>query len=271
LDEDFTNIRDLLSFRDKEDEEREGDLPLFKDDNNVDEYDKLMRQMIFEPRAQPTNALRTAEQIALAERERLEQLERARLKRMNQEPDEHEDEESDDQAPPPQLTAVKSKRVSADDLGDEDYTNILPAEEEDSEANDVHSGEESDESAQDGEAASDEASESDHVGTSVFEQRGLSTLPPLSSLLNKHNKYTQVTELDTAAEIPFTIGMPPSFKEFNQLMKNQSVVRQYVIIKRLRTCYHVSLLPENKEVMKVCALFLCTMIVIIRCSTSTVI
>ncbi len=240
-----------MSFRDKEDEEEhEGDLPLFKDDNNVDEYDKLMRQMIFEPRAQPTNALRTAEQMALAERERLEQLERARLKRMNQEPDEHEDEESDEQAAPPQLTAVKSKRVSADDLGEEDYTNILPADEEDSEANDVNSGEENGEGELD-EVMNDEGSESENAGTSVFEQRGLSTLPPLSSLLNKHNKYTQVTELDPTAEIPFTIGMPPSFKEFNQLMKNQSVVRQYVIIKRLRTCYHVSLLPENKEVMKV--------------------
>lgn len=242
----------MLSFRDKEaDEEHEGDLPLFKDDTNVDEYDKLMRQMIFEPRAQPTNALRTAEQIALAERERLEQLERARLKRMNQEPEEHEDEESAEEAP--QQAAVKSKRVSADDLGDEDYTNILPPGEEDSEANDVNSDEENGEGEQeDGEdAMSDEASASESAGTSLFEQRGLSTLPPLSSLLNKHNKYTQITDLEPTAEIPFTIGMPPSFKEFNQLMKNQSVVRQYTIIKRLRTCYHVSLLPENKEVMKV--------------------
>jgi nucleolar protein 14 len=248
LDDDFTSIRELLSFRDKEaDEEREGELPMFKDDTNVDEYDKLMRQMIFEPRAQPSNALRTEEQMALAERERLEQLERARLKRMNQEPEEHEEEESEEEAPAP----VKSKRVSADDLGEEDYTNILPAGDEDSEENDVNSAEE-DEGEQDGEneAMSDEASDSEHAGTSLFEQRGLSTLLPLSSLLNKHNKYTQITDLDATAEIPFTIGMAPSFKEFNQLMKNQSVVRQHTIIKRLRTCYHVSLLPENKEVMK---------------------
>jgi nucleolar protein 14 len=249
LDDDFTSIRELLSFRDKEaDEEREGELPMFKDDTNVDEYDKLMRQMIFEPRAQPSNALRTEEQMALAERERLEQLERARLKRMNQEPEEHEEEESEEEAPAP----VKSKRVSADDLGEEDYTNILPVGDEDSEENDVNSAEE-DEGEQDGEneAMSDEASDSEHAGTSLFEQRGLSTLLPLSSLLNKHNKYTHITDLDATAEIPFTIGMAPSFKEFNQLMKNQSVVRQHTIIKRLRTCYHVSLLPENKEVMKV--------------------
>lgn len=248
LDDDFTSIRDLLSFRDKEgDKEGEGEveLPMFKDDPDVDEYDKLMRQMIFEPRAMPTNALRTEEQMALAERERLEQLERARLKRMNQEPEEHEGEQSEEDAPAP---VKANKRVSADDLGEEDYTNILPAADEDSEANDVNSDE--DEGAQnEDEAMSDEGSE--NAGTSLLEQRGLSTLPPLSSLLNKHNKYSQVTELDATAEIPFTIGMPPSFKEFNQLMKNQSVVRQYTIIKRLRTCYHVSLVPENKEVMKV--------------------
>jgi nucleolar protein 14 len=141
-----------------------------------DDYDRLVRQMMFEPRAQPSNPLLTPEQIAKAEQERLEQLEviiyipfriyhghfsfterlyiynkfsssfislslslsllskAARLRRMNTENTEESQSESEHKQ--------QKKKISADDLGDEDYMNILGPPEEDmsvNEENDIGS------------------------------------------------------------------------------------------------------------------------------------
>ncbi|XP_055618841.1 nucleolar protein 14 homolog [Toxorhynchites rutilus septentrionalis] len=48
----------------------------------LDDYDRIMREMIFEKRGAPTDKLKSAEQLARIEKENLEKLERERIARM---------------------------------------------------------------------------------------------------------------------------------------------------------------------------------------------
>lgn len=52
--------------------------------NEVDDYDKMMVDMANEAKAQPAERTKTAEELAMEEREKMEELEKARLKRMRE-------------------------------------------------------------------------------------------------------------------------------------------------------------------------------------------
>ncbi|XP_065877793.1 uncharacterized protein [Euphorbia lathyris] len=75
-----------------------------------DSYDKLVKEMSLDIRAFPSDRTKTPEEIAQEERERLEQLEEERLKRMG----DSSDEENDDVEKP----STRLRSVSGDDLGD---------------------------------------------------------------------------------------------------------------------------------------------------------
>ncbi|CAK8533932.1 unnamed protein product [Lathyrus sativus] len=79
-----------------------------------DEYDQLVRQMGFEICARPSDRLKTPEEIAQEERERLEELEELRQKRMTAAEDSSEEDDEDSEKPSEQ----KQRSVSGDDLGD---------------------------------------------------------------------------------------------------------------------------------------------------------
>ncbi|WCJ20870.1 hypothetical protein M5689_003074 [Euphorbia peplus] len=76
-----------------------------------DSYDKLVKEMSLDIRAFPSDRTKTPEEIAQEERERLEQLEEERLKRMGG--NDSSDEENDDVEKPSTL-----RSISGDDLGD---------------------------------------------------------------------------------------------------------------------------------------------------------
>lgn len=67
----------------------------------LEDYDKIMREMIFDRRGAPADKLKSEEELARIEKQKLEKLERERLARMNGEDGE-----------------VKGKHRSADDLDD---------------------------------------------------------------------------------------------------------------------------------------------------------
>lgn len=87
-------------------------------DNSVqekhDDYDQLVRQMGFEMRARPSDRLKTAEEIAQEERERLEELEKERKKRMAAAEDSSDEDDEDSEKP----SKHKPRSLSGDDLGD---------------------------------------------------------------------------------------------------------------------------------------------------------
>ncbi|XXG55503.1 hypothetical protein AAC387_Pa03g3161 [Persea americana] len=82
-----------------------------------DAYDRLVKEMVLDMRARPSDRIKTPEEIAQEERERLEQLEEERQKRMLEVDDsDDEDSEGGDDFNRPQPRKFKS--VSGDDLGD---------------------------------------------------------------------------------------------------------------------------------------------------------
>ncbi|KAL2916462.1 nucleolar complex protein 14 [Polyrhizophydium stewartii] len=78
------------------------------------DYDKFLRELAYDRRAKPTDRIKTEEEIALAERAKLEKLEKERLRRMK-------GEEPDDGAKSAKKRESKKRPAQADDLGDDDY------------------------------------------------------------------------------------------------------------------------------------------------------
>ncbi|KAF6135508.1 hypothetical protein GIB67_015361 [Kingdonia uniflora] len=81
-----------------------------------DDYDKLVKEMIMDIRARPSNRTKTPEELAQEEREHLEQLEEERQKRMIS--NEDSSDEDSDGAPD-----EKVRSISGDDLGDSFFGN----------------------------------------------------------------------------------------------------------------------------------------------------
>ncbi|XP_050223744.1 uncharacterized protein LOC126673586 [Mercurialis annua] len=83
-------------------------------DNKPDSYDKLVKAMILDMRAHPSDRTKTPEEIAQEERERLEHLEEERQKRMlvNNDSSDEDNDDADKQS------TQKIRSLSGDDLGD---------------------------------------------------------------------------------------------------------------------------------------------------------
>ncbi|ESW17858.1 hypothetical protein PHAVU_007G274500 [Phaseolus vulgaris] len=133
-----------------------------------DDYDKLVKQMGLEMRARPSDRTKTPEEIAQEEKERLEQLEEERQKRMVAAEDSSDEDNSDSE----KASEQKPRSLSGDDLGDSFSVNeqimtkkgwvdeILERKDEDS-ASEDDDGEDSDdlESSEDADEESDEGLE----------------------------------------------------------------------------------------------------------------
>ncbi|XP_073680177.1 nucleolar protein 14 [Garra rufa] len=99
LDQEWKSIQSLLSHKTPKAERKdEAEKP------KLDQYDMMVRELGFEMKAQPSEKLKSAEEIAREERERLQALEADRLRRMMG----HAEEES----------GQSSTHISADDMND---------------------------------------------------------------------------------------------------------------------------------------------------------
>ncbi|XP_006651582.1 nucleolar protein 14 [Oryza brachyantha] len=83
-----------------------------------DAYDKLVKEMVMDQRARPSDRTKTPEEIAQEEKERLEKLEEERQKRMLGTADSDEDDDDDDEKGDRSRKLDSSKPISGDDLGD---------------------------------------------------------------------------------------------------------------------------------------------------------
>ncbi|XP_062211762.1 uncharacterized protein LOC133912845 [Phragmites australis] len=82
----------------------------------ADTYDKLVKEMVMDQRARPSDRTKTPEEIAQEEKERLEKLEKERQKRMFGTAD--SSDEDDDNEDDHHMKLDNSKPISGDDLGD---------------------------------------------------------------------------------------------------------------------------------------------------------
>lgn len=120
----------------------------------IDDYDKMMHEMTYEAKAQPAERTKTAEELALEERERIEELEKARLKRMREareDGDEHQAKKSrvrnDDE-----LDDFYFKKLKEDRYGDRSLTAPASARNDD----DAEEGEDEDDEEGDDEEDGDD-------------------------------------------------------------------------------------------------------------------
>uniref|UniRef100_A0A8C1RP54 NOP14 nucleolar protein homolog (yeast) n=1 Tax=Cyprinus carpio TaxID=7962 RepID=A0A8C1RP54_CYPCA len=246
LDQEWKSIQNLLAHKTpKAERTDETDKP------KLDQYDMMVRELGFEMKAQPSEKLKSAEELAREERQRLQTLEADRLKRMMG------DAEED---------AVQTNtHVSADDMndgfildGDDRKTlaykdgkwNIEGEEEEkEDEDGDEEGGEEEDEDDEDDEddadedhcdLQSDEGSE-DEDGQGAEEEQLCAEEPPAVSEEQK-----KAAQEAARAELPYTFPAPESYSDLKQLLQGHGSEQQRLILDRTLKCNHPSLSAGNK-------------------------
>uniref|UniRef100_A0A8C7W9V1 Nucleolar protein 14 n=1 Tax=Oncorhynchus mykiss TaxID=8022 RepID=A0A8C7W9V1_ONCMY len=250
LDQDWKSIQGLLAHKNapKADRLEEEDKP------KLDEYDMMVRELGFEMKAQPSEKMKTPEEVAREERERLQKLEADRLRRMMG--DVVED-----------CTKTQA-HMSADDLndgfildGDEkptlayqvrDQAGAKIEGDDEEEGGEGESGEE--ESG--GEEGSGEDSHSDldseqeseggeeEVEEEEKDEEEKDEVPATKSQLSEEERKAQAEAAKT--ELPYTFKAPESYSDLKGLLQGHPADHQCIILARTQKCNHPSLAVGNK-------------------------
>ncbi|KAJ8338990.1 hypothetical protein SKAU_G00357760 [Synaphobranchus kaupii] len=254
LDQDWKSIQVLLSKKPPKSENKEDEQK-----PKLEEYDMMVRELGFEMKAQPSEKMKTPEEVAREEKERLQKMEADRLRRMQGDLEESGGE--------------KQVHWSADDLNDgfildkEDKRTLsyqdgkwnIEEEVEKEEEEEVEEGgdddEEEGESGQEEGSQSDAESEEENEGSdeeeghsdldSEEESEGEEELPPKpSSSLSEEER---LAEQEVAkAELPYTFTAPENYSDLKSLIHGHSPEKQLLIVERIQKCNHPSLAVGNK-------------------------
>uniref|UniRef100_A0A673WFH3 NOP14 nucleolar protein homolog (yeast) n=1 Tax=Salmo trutta TaxID=8032 RepID=A0A673WFH3_SALTR len=254
LDQDWKSIQGLLAHKNapKADRHEEEDKP------KLDEYDMMVRELGFEMKAQPSEKMKTPEEVAREERERLQKLEADRLRRMMG------DAVGD-------CTKTQA-HMSADDLNDgfildgddkptlsyqdgkwninEEGAKIEGDDEEEEEGGEGESGEEEsdgevEEEGSDEDSHSDLDSEQESVGgEDEEEEEEKDEAPATKSQLSEEERKAQAEA--AKAELPYTFKAPESYSDLKGLLQGHPADHQCIILARTQKCNHPSLAVGNK-------------------------
>ncbi|CAG8528317.1 11595_t:CDS:10, partial [Ambispora leptoticha] len=229
LDEELDQIRDLLlvpSSDSKKNNSSNASPSKLQNrepqESQVDAYDRFVRELALEKRGRPTDRLKTEEEIALEEKEKLEKLERARKKRMERINSEDDDDETDNKR------RKKQKRAPvADDL-DDDY---ISDEEEDGDfglgkeflkkKKDVKNLNKKDAARN----CNDE--NNDKLRAKVENQ-------------TKNNK-------ESKKELAYTFPCPTTLEQFQTILEDVEDKDVPVVVHRIYVLHHIKLSPGNRE------------------------
>uniref|UniRef100_A0A8C4HWQ0 Nucleolar protein 14 n=1 Tax=Dicentrarchus labrax TaxID=13489 RepID=A0A8C4HWQ0_DICLA len=240
----------------------------------LEEYDMMVRELVFEMKAQPSEKMKTPEELAREAREKLQKLEADRLRRMM-------GEEVGD-------TAQSLVHMSADDLNDgfvldkEDQKTLAyqdgkwnigeksedededeeegesggeeEEEEEESEAEEGDGGEEEedddDEEDEEQEGSSDEEdghsdleSEQESEDEERKQEAEEASAEPKKILSKEELKAQQEA---AKAELPYTFTAPESYSDLKDLLHGHTPDNQRLIVARTQKCNHPSLAVGNK-------------------------
>ncbi|EEY63085.1 nucleolar protein, putative [Phytophthora infestans T30-4] len=244
LDEGFADVRGLLEFRPTRANGKEL-LPK----EPMDDFDKLTREFAFEAKAKATERRMSPEEAAAKERDRLAELEKKRVARMNG-ADEESDSDSDGKRKKGKKSKKKTPQLIMMPPTDDDLTDgyavdeRFAAEEAEEEDNDE---EESDE-----ESESDSEAESDDDKEEKKEEEPEEDKDEDSDDESDKLKRQQDAE-EAAAELPFVFECPESPEELASLFKQHarnSPEKRGLILERIVTYYNPRLSVENKNKMK---------------------
>ncbi|GAB5570998.1 nucleolar protein 14 isoform X1 [Prionailurus iriomotensis] len=240
LDQDWKEIQTLLAHKTPKSDNKDK-----KEKPKPDAYDMMVRELGFEMKAQPSNRMKTQEELAKEEQERLEKLEAARLRRML-----GKDEDAGTKKP---------KHQSADDLNDgfvldKDDRRLLSykltkdgkvstEEEQSREAGDDNSDEEQGEGpSEDSEESSGPDGHSDLESDVESEEDRETQQAPGKRLKSDGHKAREAAR----TELPYTFAAPESYEELKSLLSGKSMEEQLLVVERIKTCNHPSLAVGNK-------------------------
>lgn len=242
LDQDWKEIQTLLALRTAKPESgRE------QEKRRPDTYDIMVRELGFEMKAQPSNRLKTEEELAKEEQERLKRLEAERRRRMLG---------KEDGVP------RRPEHTSADDLSDgfvldKDDRRTLSykdgrmhvEDEPRPEASDDESGDGGGEgSSAGGSEESDGPDSHSDLGSDAGSDAGHERPAEEQRLTPVKRSSTGGQDVQEAAraELPYTFAAPESYKELKSLLSGKPVEEQLLVVERIQKCNHPSLAVGNK-------------------------
>ncbi|CAH1782802.1 unnamed protein product [Owenia fusiformis] len=260
LDSDWQELRMLIGGIKKQSKEVEKP--------KSDDYDVMVRELQFEITGKASDRMKTEEEIAKEEKERLDKLEADRRLRMKgisietgavqhrsaDDLDDGMDYEGGDNTPG-YVVYKDGKLVNSDDEDDDDDA---AAEEEDDK-----DGDEGESDNEDAEAGEEDASDGDEEDEDSYDDidsddpdsgddvNPKETLAKQSKILKPLDPKKKQEVIEKASkELPYVFKAPDSFEEFMRLIEGATSKDQVTIIERIRKCHHVSLAEGNKEKLK---------------------
>eukprot|EP00842_Homolaphlyctis_polyrhiza_P004176 jgi/Hompol1/475/HPOL_004516-RA len=210
-----------------------------------DDYDRFVRELTFDRRAQPTDRIKTSEEIALAEKLKLEKLEQERIRRMKGIEDDDEDDDVDGGK---QKKRTRERRpAQADDLGDDDYSAHV-------EKNEglLEPEFDFDQIDGDGEAPFDSYSEdNDEEDEEVEFDTDVAKNSDMNAMAREDDEAEAVND-----DVPYVIEAPKTLDDFLGIIRNKSHAAMHMIAKRLRILNNARLGPEFKQNLEQIAMIL---------------
>ncbi|XP_025095317.1 nucleolar protein 14-like isoform X2 [Pomacea canaliculata] len=240
-------------------------LPSRKEDKKiVDDYDIAVNMLRFETKGKPSDRLKTEEELAKEEAERLQRLEADRKRRMMGESD---------------ISSVHSTHVSADSLEDSTFGNKLSLprkvqyqeneendgsdnddddnkeenKDEDDDSDDNEDDDDDDDDDDNDDLSSDEEDEEEEAAQKVLEafliKKAEKEQGAIKSILKKRPVSEEQKKVAEAAkkELPYTFEAPENYEGLLSLLADLSIDQQLLVIERLYACHHPSLAEGNKQ------------------------
>lgn len=229
----------------------------------LEEYDMMVRELGFEMKAQPSEKLKTPEEIAREEREKLQKLEADRLRRMMGEKVNVDGAQSQthmsaddlndgfilDKNDQKTLSYQDGKWNITEESGDED--NEEDEEEKEDSVEEEESAAENDDDDQEEEENEEEGSSEEEDGHSDLEseESGADDEAPEEEVKTKKimNKEELKAEQEAAkAELPYTFAAPENYNDLKDLLHGHTPENKRLIVARTQKCNHPSIAVGNK-------------------------
>nr|XP_015798342.2 nucleolar protein 14 [Nothobranchius furzeri] len=253
LDQEWKSIQALMVKKTPKSEQT--DKP--EEKPKLEEYDMMVRELGFEMKAQPSERMKSPEELAKEEEEKLQKLEADRLRRMIGE------DGGDGVQRPAHLSADDlndgfildkhdKKTLSYQDgkwnIGKETEANQKEElEEEQGEEEEESDGGEEEEESDGGEEEEEECSSEEEDGHSDLDSEQESeeetSSKPKQSLSREELKAQQEA---AKAELPYTFPAPESYEDLRRLLRGHTPENQRLIVARTQKCNHPSLAAGNK-------------------------
>ncbi|KAM6901193.1 nucleolar protein 14 [Lycodopsis pacificus] len=253
LDLEWKSIQGLMVKKTPKGERVEEEKP------KLEQYDMMVRELVFEMKAQPSEKLKTPEELAREEREKLQKLEADRLRRMMG------DEVGE--------SSGSQIHISADDLNDgfildtedkktlsyqdgkwnfdeepeedKDYEEGQSGEDGESEAAEEEDGDDGEGEEEEGQEGSseDEDGHSDLESEQESEDEETKEDSAKPSLSEEEMKAQQEA---AKAELPYTFTAPENYSDLTDLLHGHTPDNQRLIVARTQKSNHASLAAGNK-------------------------